>query len=71
MFLVFLNYNTNSYETSDGSKHDEEAELKQIGTESSLVVKGSYSYVAPDGQVITVNYTADENGFQPDNLPKA
>lgn len=27
--------------------------------------QGSYSYTAPNGQVITVTYTADENGFHP------
>lgn len=34
-------------------------------------MSGSYSYTAPDGQKITVTYTADENGFVPqgDHLP--
>ncbi|XP_061401941.1 pupal cuticle protein Edg-78E-like [Musca vetustissima] len=32
---------------------------------------GSSAYYAPDGQLITLTYTADENGFQPsgDHLP--
>jgi Insect cuticle protein len=51
-------------------KHGAEGTIQQVGTESILSVKGSYSYTAPDGQVITVNYIADQNGFQPDNLPK-
>ena len=34
-------------------------------TESGTVSRGSYSYTAPDGQVVTVNWVADENGFQP------
>ena len=37
-----------------------------------IVMKGSYSYTSPDGQLITVNWIADENGFQAigDHLPK-
>lgn len=32
---------------------------------------GSFSYTAPDGQEIKIEYTADENGFVPkgDHLP--
>lgn len=63
-----------SYETSDGVSRDEEAQLKNVGTEQeALSVRGSYSFVAPDGQTYTVNYIADENGFQPEgaHLPKA
>ncbi|XP_075161934.1 pupal cuticle protein Edg-78E-like [Haematobia irritans] len=33
--------------------------------------KGSYSYTSPEGQLIELTYTADENGYQPqgDHLP--
>lgn len=33
--------------------------------DGSLQVQGSYSYTAPDGTPISLTYTADENGFQP------
>ncbi|KAH8403790.1 hypothetical protein KR215_002812, partial [Drosophila sulfurigaster] len=34
-------------------------------------IKGSFSYVAPGGEHVVINYVADENGFQPsgDVLP--
>lgn len=46
--------------------------MKNAGSENEIEsVKGSYSYTDPDGNVITVEYTADENGFVPkgDHLP--
>ncbi|KAH8347939.1 hypothetical protein KR084_002445 [Drosophila pseudotakahashii] len=53
-------------ETSDGQVIDEHEELV-------LVQTGSYSYSDPDGNLITLRYVADENGFQPegDHLPVA
>jgi hypothetical protein len=46
-----------SYETSNGIKVEEKSTADQV-------VTGSYSYTGPDGQVYTVTYTADANGFQ-------
>ncbi|XP_037083452.1 larval cuticle protein 16/17-like [Pollicipes pollicipes] len=38
----------------------------------SYVMSGSYSYVTPEGQTITVTWTADENGYvaESDAIPK-
>lgn len=61
-----------SYETENGIKAQEQGELKNKGSDNAIqTVSGSYSYTAPDGQLITVTYIADENGFQPtgDHLP--
>uniref|UniRef100_T1GAP1 Uncharacterized protein n=1 Tax=Megaselia scalaris TaxID=36166 RepID=T1GAP1_MEGSC len=48
--------------------------IEQIDADNSaVVVKGSFSYVADDGLTYTVNYVADENGYQPQgaHLPVA
>ncbi|XP_055627236.1 flexible cuticle protein 12-like [Toxorhynchites rutilus septentrionalis] len=63
-----------AFETSDGQARQEQAELKKLGDDvEALVVRGSFSFTAQDGQVYTVNYIADENGFQPEaaHLPRA
>lgn len=55
------------YESNDGQKKEEEAEVINQGTDQeSIAVRGSYSYVGDDGQTYEVKYTADENGFQPE-----
>ncbi|KAF5291024.1 hypothetical protein FQR65_LT11477 [Abscondita terminalis] len=56
-----------SYETGNGIKAEEEGHARPGATEEEggEVVRGSYSYTAPDGQVIEITYTADENGFVP------
>ncbi|XP_058819536.1 endocuticle structural glycoprotein SgAbd-1-like [Topomyia yanbarensis] len=72
-----------AYETGNGIKVDDQGEIKVIqvpkedgtGTEQAAVSvqHGSYSYKAPDGTPISVQWTADENGFkaQGDHLPVA
>ena len=64
----------NRFESEDGVKVEESGSQKQVGEtaeDSGTVSKGSYSFTAPDGVVLTVNWVADENGFQPtgDHLP--
>jgi hypothetical protein len=54
------------FQTSDGISRNEEGILKNPGTDNeALEVKGSYSYKGPDGKDITVNFVANENGYQP------
>ncbi|CAH2075270.1 unnamed protein product, partial [Iphiclides podalirius] len=54
-----------SYETGNNIQAEEQGYLKSVGEDqSALVQQGSYSYTAPDGQVINVEYTADEFGFR-------
>ncbi|XP_055916883.1 endocuticle structural glycoprotein ABD-4-like [Eupeodes corollae] len=62
-----------AYETGNGITAEETGFLKNAGNPDTeaQVAQGQYSYTAPDGQLIRVVYTADENGFQAqgDHLP--
>ncbi|XP_055373232.1 larval cuticle protein 65Ag1-like [Condylostylus longicornis] len=63
-----------AYETSDGITREEQGELRNAGTDNEAIsVRGSYSFVADDGQTYTITYIADENGFQPEgaHIPRA
>ncbi|XP_013187897.1 endocuticle structural glycoprotein ABD-5 [Amyelois transitella] len=53
------------FETSDGTSRQEQGEYKNDTDQQGLSVKGSYKYVAPDGQHIQVTFVADKNGYQP------
>ncbi|XP_042880018.1 cuticle protein AMP1A-like [Penaeus japonicus] len=57
-------------ETANGI---EMAESGSHGLEGAINSAGSFSYTAPDGSDIHLQYVADENGFQPqgDHLPVA
>lgn len=57
---------SNSLETSDGNKQEAQGQLENVGTEDeAIAVRGSFSFVADDGQTYTINYVADRNGYQP------
>ncbi|KAF4520083.1 hypothetical protein B566_EDAN014188 [Ephemera danica] len=58
-----------SYETGNGIRAEESGYIKELPGRSAeeskaQVMEGSYSYTGPNGQVYTVNYIADENGFR-------
>ncbi|XP_044253222.1 endocuticle structural glycoprotein SgAbd-2-like [Tribolium madens] len=55
-----------AYSTANGISAQEQGFLKNVGSANEAeVAQGSYSYTAPNGQQISVTYTADENGFHP------
>ena len=51
----------------------ESGSTKNLGNEDANEIRGSYSYTSPEGELITVNYVADETGFhaEGDHIPKA
>ncbi|CAH0407741.1 unnamed protein product [Chilo suppressalis] len=59
-----------SYETENGIKAEETGTLKKAsGPDAAdvIVAQGGFSYTAPDGTVINLNYVADdEGGFKPE-----
>ncbi|XP_055326085.1 cuticle protein CP14.6-like, partial [Sitodiplosis mosellana] len=62
-----------AYQTSNGIATKEQGQLKQIGSEAGIAVKGDYAYTSPEGEKVQLSYIADENGFQPtgSHLPVA
>ncbi|CAG9560429.1 unnamed protein product [Danaus chrysippus] len=56
-----------AYETGNDIQAEEQGFLRNVGENNdipALVQQGSYSYVAPNGEKINVEYTADEFGFR-------
>ncbi|XP_018398781.1 PREDICTED: endocuticle structural glycoprotein SgAbd-1-like isoform X1 [Cyphomyrmex costatus] len=54
----------NNFETSNGISHQESGQPKQVEQETPVVSQGADKYTAPDGQQVSINWIADENGFQ-------
>lgn len=52
-----------AYELGNSVKAAQEGNLKG---EDIWEVKGEYSYTSPEGEPISIQYTADENGFHVD-----
>ncbi|XP_060534746.1 endocuticle structural glycoprotein SgAbd-2-like [Cylas formicarius] len=50
-----------AYETGHGISAQEQGDARGDGTKAH----GSYSYTAPGGERVSITYTADENGYQP------
>ncbi|XP_017110092.1 larval cuticle protein LCP-22 [Drosophila bipectinata] len=61
------------YETGNSIVHEETGFLKDFETNPNgvLVQHGQYSYQSPEGTLVNVQYTADENGFRAigDHIP--
>lgn len=62
-----------SYESGNGIKVQEQGTQQEAEEGPGSAVQGSFSYEGTDGQLITITYTADANGFQAqgDHLPTA
>lgn len=55
-----------SYDTPEGISAHESGSPRAQGPEGPAVTaEGGFSYRAPDGQQISLTYTADETGFHP------
>ncbi|XP_077302472.1 uncharacterized protein LOC143922918 isoform X2 [Arctopsyche grandis] len=57
-----------NYNTHTGISAFQKGTLKEINNQKVFIIRGSYQYTAPDGSPIVVNYTADENGFHPEEF---
>lgn len=63
-----------SYESADGTKQVQNGELRVLDKDVTAEIhQGSFEYKGDDGQVYSITYTADENGYHPEgqHLPVA
>ncbi|XP_014208564.1 endocuticle structural glycoprotein SgAbd-3-like isoform X1 [Copidosoma floridanum] len=64
----------NNFETSNGISHQESGAPKAAGQEGpSVSSQGATSYTAPNGEVVSIQFVADENGYvaQGSHIPTA
>ncbi|KAJ3654482.1 hypothetical protein Zmor_013669 [Zophobas morio] len=54
-----------SYKTDDSERTEDGIVDETKGKNGLLVVSGSYSFVATNGNTYRVNFVADENGYRP------
>lgn len=67
MYYNFVTLPVFSYITANDIRAQEEGYLNPNVPEGpGESARGSFSYVAPDGEQFVVTYTADENGFVPE-----
>ena len=61
------------YETENGIQASSVGELRTIGDEQVIVMRGSYQYTDANGDLVEVSWTADENGYNAESsiLPVA
>lgn len=61
-----------NFESSDGSKSEQEGDLVSEGDTTEEVVKGSFEYHGDGDDVYKVSYVADARGYRPegDHIPK-
>ena len=62
-----------SFETENGIQQESSGELRLVGDSEVMVMRGSYSFIAPDGLTYIVDWYADETGYHPSapHLPVA
>lgn len=64
-----------AYETENGIAASEQGSPQPVGPKGdpAVIAQGQFQYTAPDGTPISIQYTADENGFHPQgaHLPVA
>ena len=51
---------TRSYETDDGTSADMAGQNKLIGDQEGIEMRGSYTYVSPEGKKVTVRYAYED-----------
>jgi hypothetical protein len=61
-----------AFEAENGIKQSAQGEMRLVGEDEVVVMRGSYSYIGADGLSYIVDWEADENGFRASapHLPK-